>query len=264
MSILILHLKFKMQLLYKEKRKDYNMRLIKLFFIVFSFLFMACSSAQINQTLGSINEALGEDELTNEQVGSGLKEALIKGVTSGSNQASQLDGYYKNPLIKIGFPPDVDKVQQKLRQIGLGSEVDKFVLSLNRGAEEAAKEAKPIFFSAVKSMSIQDVWGILKGGDDAATQYLVRTTSDQLKSSFQPVMDRAMGKSKATQYYSDLVNTYNKIPFVDKVNSDLSGYATDQAVEGLFKLIAEEEKNIRKNPLARTTDLLKKVFAKQD
>ena len=240
------------------------MRRIKILFITMSFSLMACTSTQINQTLGTINTALGEDELTNDQVGAGLKEALTKGVTSGSNQASQLDGYYKNPLIKIDFPPDVDKVQQKLRQIGLGNEVDKFVLSLNRGAEEAAKEAKPIFVNAVKSMSMQDVWGILKGNDDAATQYLVRTTSGDLKNSFKPVMDRAMGKTKATEYYSDLVNTYNKIPFVDKVNSDLSGYATDKAVEGLFKLIAEEEMNIRKNPLARTTELLKKVFAKQD
>ena len=158
----------------------------------------------------------------------------------------------------------MQKVETKLRQIGLGDEVDKFILTLNRGAEEAAKEAKPIFVNAIKAMTIQDAWGILKGDKDAATQYLMKTTSTQLKAKFQPVIKSALDKTNATKYYGDIITTYNKIPFVEKVNDDLEGYATDKAIEGLFTLIAKEEMNIRKDPLARTSELLKKVFAEQD
>jgi len=233
-------------------------------FVAIVFLLLSCTSAQVNQTLGTINDALGEDELTKDQVVAGLKEALVKGVSTGSASASKLDGYFKNPAIKIPFPPDVQRVEDKLRQIGLGDQVDKFVKTLNRGAEEAAKEAKPIFVSAVKSMTIQDAWGILKGEDDAATQYLVRTTSAQLKAKFQPVIKKALDKTNATKYYGDIVTTYNKIPFVDEVNPDLEDYATTRAIDGLFLLIAKEEKNIREDPVARTTELLRKVFAEQD
>jgi len=240
------------------------MKIIKTYFYLFFVTLMACTTAQINQTLGTINDALGDDALTSEQVASGLKEALINGISKGSGQASKLDGYFKNPQIKLPFPPEVQKVEDKLRQIGLGNEVDKFVMTLNRGAEEAAKGAKPIFVNAIKAMTIQDAWGILKGDQDAATQYLMRTTSAQLKASFQPVIKSALDKTNATKYYGDIVTTYNKIPFVEKVNEDLEGYATDKAIEGLFTLIAKEEMNIRKDPLARTTELLKKVFAQQD
>lgn len=234
------------------------------FFVLWVLLLASCTATQVNQTLNTIGGMLEEDELTSDQVGSGLKEALIKGITNGSSKASKLDGYFKNPAIKLLFPPDVQKVETKLRQIGLGSEVDKFILTMNRGAEEAAKEAKPIFIAAIRSMTIQDAWGILKGDDNAATSYLTRTTSTELKSKFQPVIQRALDKTSATKYYKDLVTTYNKIPFVDKVNDDLEGYATDKAIEGLFTLVAEEEKKIRVDPVARTTDLLKKVFAQQD
>jgi hypothetical protein len=224
----------------------------------------ACTSAQISQTLGDVNKAIGaEQPLTTAEVGEGLKEALIKGVSTGSDLVSQLDGYFKNPEIKIPFPPDVKKVEDKLRQIGLGDQVDKFVMTLNRGAEDAAKEAKPIFVTAIKSMTIQDAWAILRGDQDAATQYLKRTTSAQLKEKFMPVIQNSLDKVNATKYYGDLVNTYNKIPLVDKVNPDLNDYATDRAIEGLFVMIAKEEKNIRENPVARTTDLLKKVFGSQ-
>jgi hypothetical protein len=192
-----------------------------------------------------------------------LKEALIKGISTGSDLASQMDGYFKNPEIKIPFPPEVKKVEDKLRQIGLGGEVDKFIMTLNRGAEDAAKEAKPIFISAIKSMTIQDAWGILKGEQDAATQYLKRTTSLQLKEKFKPVIQNSLNKVSATKYYGDIVNTYNKIPFTDDVNPNLDDYATDKAIEGLFTLIAKEEKNIRQDPVARTTELLKKVFGAQ-
>lgn len=225
------------------------------------FSLTACTTAQINQTMGEVNKALGSEQpLTTAEVGEGLKEALINGISKGSDLVSQLDGYYKNPEIKIPFPPDVKKVENTLRDIGLGGEVDKFIMTLNRGAEDAAREAKPIFISAIRSMTIQDAWAILKGEDNAATEYLKRTTSAQLKEKFKPVIQTSLNKVNATKYYGDLVTRYNKIPFVEKVNPNLDDYATDKAVEGLFVMIAREEKNIRQDPLARTTDLLKKVF----
>lgn len=230
--------------------------------IVFSTLILgACTSAQISQTLSTVNQTInGEQPLTADQVGEGLKEALIKGISNGSDVASQLDGYFKNPEIKIPFPPEVKKVEDKLRQLGLGNKVDEFVMTLNRGAEDAAKEAKPIFISAIRQMTIEDAWGILKGDENAATNYLKRTTSAQLKEKFSPVIQSSLDKVSATKYYGDVTNTYNKIPFVEKVNPDLNSYATDKAIEGLFMMIAKEEKNIRQNPVARTTELLKKVF----
>jgi len=230
--------------------------------IVFSTLLLgACTSAQISQTLSTVNQTIsGEQPLTTDQVGEGLKEALIKGISNGSDMASQLDGYFKNPEIKIPFPPEVKKVEDKLRQLGLGNKVDEFVMTLNRGAEDAAKEAKPIFISAIRQMTIEDAWGILKGDQNAATNYLKRTTSAQLKEKFSPVIQSSLDKVSATKYYGDVTNTYNKIPFVEKVNPDLNSYATDKAIEGLFMMIAKEEKNIRDNPAARTTELLKKVF----
>jgi hypothetical protein len=225
------------------------------------FALTACTTAQINQTISEVNKAMNtEQPLTTAEVGNGLKEALINGISKGSDVVSQLDGYFKNPEIKIPFPPEVKKVETTLRDIGLGSEVDKFVMTLNRGAEDAAKEAKPIFITAIKSMTIQDAWAILKGEENAATEYLKKTTSAQLKEKFKPVIQTSLDKVSATKYYGDLVNTYNKIPLVTKVNPDLNDYATDKAIEGLFLMIAKEEKNIRQDPIARTTDLLKRVF----
>ena len=222
----------------------------------------ACTTAQINQTIGEVNKAMGSGEqpLTTAEVGEGLKEALINGISKGSDLVSQMDGYFKNPEIKILFPPDVKKVEDKLRQVGLGDQVDKFVMTLNRGAEDAAKEAKPIFITAIKSMTIQDAWAILKGEENAATEYLKRTTSAQLTEKFKPVIQSSLSKVNATKYYDDLVGNYNKIPFVEKVNPSLDDYATGKAVDGLFLMISKEEKNIRKDPISRTTELLKKVF----
>src|SRR5690348_13687403 len=184
-----------------------------------TILLGACTTAQINQTMSEVNKAMGgQQSLTTAEVTEGLKEALINGITNGSDMASQMDGYFKNPEIKIPFPPDVKKVENTLRDIGLGNEVDKFVMTLNRGAEDAAKEAKPIFISAIKSMTIQDAWAILKGEDNAATDYLKKTTSGQLKEKFKPVIQNSLNKVSATKYYGDLVSRYNKIPLVDKVN----------------------------------------------
>jgi hypothetical protein len=235
---------------------------MRIFFVAMVFILGACTSAQVNQTLGDLNKTLGGNTqpLTTAEVAEGLKEALIKGISTGSDLASQLDGYFKNAEIKIPFPPEVKRVEDKLRQVGLGAEVDKFVMTLNRGAEDAAKEAKPIFITAIRSMTIQDAWSILKGEDDAATQYLKRTTSTLLTDKFKPVIQSSLNKVNATKYYSDIVNRYNQIPLVQKVNPNLDDYATDKAIEGLFVMIAKEEKNIRLNPVARTTELLRKVF----
>ncbi len=233
--------------------------------IAFLSIFLtSCTAAQISQTLTEANQVLGtEQPLTSGEVGSGLKEALINGISKGADITSQLDGYFKNPEIKIPFPPDVKKVEDRLRQIGLGGEVDKFVMTLNRGAEDAAKEAKPIFIAAIKQMTIEDAFALLKGQPDAATQFLKRTTTAQLKEKFRPVVQTSLDKVSATKYYGDIVNNYNKIPFIDKVNPDLNDYATDMAIQGLFTMIAKEEKNIRQDPLARTTELLKRVFGAQ-
>ena len=222
---------------------------------------IACSVQQINQT---IDEYLKGDKLTTEEVASGLKEALVQGITNGSSQASRKDGYFKNSLIKIPFPPDAIKVANTLRDLGLDRQVDRFIMTLNRGAEDAAKGAKPIFVNAIKQMTIQDAWGILKGENDAATQYLKRTTSKPLYSSFKPVIKNSLEKVRATKYYGDLVKRYNQIPLVEKVNPDLDDYATNMAIDGLFKLVAIEEGKIRKDPLARTTALLKKVFGYEE
>jgi hypothetical protein len=224
--------------------------------IVFLSLFLSsCTAAQISQTISEADKMLTTgtaQPLTSGEVGSGLKEALINGISKGADITSQLDGYFKNPEIKIPFPPDVKKV-----------EVDKFVMTLNRGAEDAAKEAKPIFIAAIKQMTIEDAFALLKGQPDAATQFLKRTTTAQLKDKFKPVVQASLDKVSATKYYGDIVNNYNRIPFIDKVNPDLNDYATDMAIQGLFTMIAKEEKNIRQDPLARTTELLKRVFGSQ-
>ncbi len=199
--------------------------------------------------------------LTSSDIASGLREALTVGISKGSNQASALDGYFKNPLLKIVFPPEAQKVASTLRQLGLNKQVDQFELSLNRAAEDAAKKAKPVFIKAITSMSIQDAVGILRGQKDAATQYLRRTSGQQLISEFTPIIDSTLKKNNATRYYADLVNTYNKVPFVQKkVNPNLTEYATGKAVDGLFILVAQEEQKIRENPAARVTDILKRVF----
>ncbi len=207
-----------------------------------------------------LTPATGANSLSGSDIASGLKEALRVGISKGADQASVTDGYFKNPLLRIAFPPEAQKVAARLRQIGLGAQVDKFELSMNRAAEDAAKRAKPVFVKAITSMSIGDAVGILRGQNDAATQYLRRTSGGQLVTEFTPIIDSALAKNNATRYYGDLVTTYNKLPFVQRVNPNLTEYATNRAVDGLFVLVAQEEKRIRENPAARVTDLLRRVF----
>jgi hypothetical protein len=231
--------------------------------ILFSFLLLVCACTTLQQVVTDTMNSGSGNALSSEEVARGLKEALQVGIGKGADRASLTDGFFGNSLIKILFPPEAQRVEAKLRQIGLGNQVDKFVLALNRGAEDAAREAKPIFVSAIQGMSIQDAWGILRGNGngDAATQYLQRVTTSQLETAFRPHIRNSLEKTSATRYYSDIVNIYNKIPGVQKANPDLETYATQKATEGLFKLVSQEEAKIRANPIERTTDLLKKVFA---
>jgi hypothetical protein len=198
----------------------------------------------------------------NDQLINGLKEALSLSATNSSAILSAADGYFKNPLIKIPMPPDAKIVETKLRSLGMGDEVDKMILSMNRAAESAAKDAAPIFIDAIKSMSFTDAMGIVQGSNDAATQYLKKTTSAQLTAKFHPVIQAALDKVDATKYWSDIVSTYNKIPFVKPVNSDLNAYVTQKALDGLFLTMAEQEAKIRKDPAATANELIKSVFGK--
>ncbi|QJW89710.1 DUF4197 domain-containing protein [Spirosoma taeanense] len=221
-------------------------------------------SGIFGRILDAVTQPAGASgSLTGSDIAAGLKEALRVGINKGADQASAKDGYFKNALIRIAFPPEAQQVATRLRQIGLGPQVDKFELSLNRAAEDAAKRAKPVFISAITQMTIQDAVGILRGQDDAATQYLRRTSGQQLVAEFTPIIDSTLKTNRATRYYSDLVNTYNKLPFVQKANPNLTEYATSKAVDGLFILVAQEEKKIRENPAARITELLKRVFGGQ-
>lgn len=226
---------------------------------VLMFAGVSCGQ-QIN--LGKVADAVlgGGGALTSTEIANGLKEALVVGITNGSQLASQTDGYFKNPLIRIPLPQEVQNIGNTLRRIGLGGEVDKFELALNRGAEKAAEKAKPIFISAIRQLTIADALSILRGEKDAATQYLQRVTSDQLFTAFSPVVNEALNQTQATKYYTDIANRYNSLPLVKPINADLTNYATNQAMNGLFKLIAQEEAKIRENPLARTSDLLRRVF----
>lgn len=223
----------------------------------------ACTVADVQRTVDGVLAGTAGAPVTQSEVALGLKQALEVGIKSGAGQAAQTDGYYKNPLIRIPFPEDVQRVENTLRKVGLGNQVDKFILTLNRGAEDAAKSAVPIFMSAIRQMTIADAWAILRGDKDAATQYLKRTTSQQLYNSFNPVMVQSLEKTNATRYYTDIVSEYNKVPLVQKVNPDLGDYATKKAIDGLFTLVAQEEANIRENPVARTTELLRRVFSRQ-
>ena len=209
-------------------------------------------------TSTSANGTIGG--LSNAEAASGLKEALLQGIGKGADRASQPDGFYLIRLIRIPFPPGAQRVATTLRSIGLGSQVDKFELSLNRGAEDAARSAKPIFVAAIKSLTFSDVWNILTGQQDAATQFLKRTTSTQLVTAFAPIMQKSLDQVGATRYYTQMASSYNQLPLVQKVQPDLNQYATGKAVDGPFTLIAQKEANIRENPVARTTELLRRVF----
>ncbi len=202
---------------------------------------------------------------TNLEIGNALKEALQQGTGKSADQLSAVNGFFGNAAVKILFPPEAKKVESTLRGMGMNKLCDNVILSLNRAAEDAAKEAKPIFLDAIKRMTLQDVTGILMGPKDAATQYFKRTTTTALALKFKPVIKVSLDKVGATKYYGTAAGEYNKLPFVKHLNPDISDYATQKTIDGLFVEIAQEELKIRQNlPAARSTPLLQKVFAFAD
>jgi nitrogen regulatory protein PII len=232
-------------------------------FIFFIFLFITTQLQA--QFLKDIKKAVtgsgnGEASFTQQEAGKAIIEALEKGAIKGVSQVSQLDGYLGNAQIKIPFPPEVQMVETKLRAIGMDKLVDDAVTSINRAAEDAAVEAKVIFVSSIKQLTFKDAIEIIRGEENAATGYLQKTTTDSLTTRFRPIIESSLEKVNATKYWDDVMSRYNKIPFTQKVNEDLTAYATEKAIEGLFVMIAKEELKIREDPIARTTDILKKVF----
>lgn len=237
-----------------------------------TLLLIVIGSATLSQAQGLkglLNKA--KDAVANKQgtglstddIVSGLKEALVQGSTKGATALSQVDGFFANAALKILLPPEAQKVESTLRKVGLGKQVDDAILSMNRAAEDAAKSAAPIFVNAIKQMSIQDAVGILKGGDTAATGYLRGKTTPELAAAFTPVIKQSLEKVNATKYWATVINSYNKVNILgggQKINPDLSAYVTDKALNGIFYQVAQEEKNIRKDPVARTSEILKKVF----
>jgi hypothetical protein len=210
----------------------------------------------------STSGGLSSDDIVN-----GLKEALKVGSNNSGASASKTDGFYKDSLIKIPFPPDAQKVQDLAVSAGQQKQVDDFVLSMNRAAEQAAVKAAPIFLDAITSMSITDGLSILQGPNDAATQYMKSKTSQQLHDAFLPIVQAAVASVNVTKYWTPLADAYNKTTFLTgnpKVNTDLNEYVTQQALKGLFTLLAGEELKIRQNPAARVSDILKKVFGSLD
>ena len=202
----------------------------------------------------------GSNGLTEKDAADGIKEALVNGTGESMKLVSIVDGYWGNPEIKIPFPSEAKEMESKLRSIGMGKKVDEFNVSMNRAAEKAANEAKTIFIAAIKVMTVKDAVNIVKGQNNAATMYLKNTTSPELKDKFQPIIKTSLDNVNATKYWSDLITAYNKIPLVKKINPDLPAYVTGKAIDGLFIMIAKEELKIRKDPMARTSELLKKVF----
>ncbi len=221
------------------------------------FLFAGC------ETLKEVaNTVLSEPSL--EEIGRGLKEALSNGIVKGAKTLSERDGYYKSAY-KILLPEEARKVTDRLKNVpGFSNLENELLEKINRGAEDAAKEAAPIFLSAIKQMTFQDATNILMGTNNAATLYLNKTTSQPLYEKFNPVIVSSLDKIGANSLWKKAADAYNKIPLISKINNDLDDYVTKKALDGLFSKIEEEEKNIRTNKVFRSTELLKKVFAKQD
>ena len=236
------------------------MMLKKIFFAFLCLQMMSCDPAAFQKAL----ETLGTGELTSAEISGGLKEALEISIGKGSDLLSKRDGYYKSAY-KIMLPPEARKVADKLRNVPGFTNVEETILEkINRGAEDAAKKAKPIYVRAIRKMTFADAMDILMGDKNAATTYRNRTTHSALYQEFNPVIVESLDKLNARKYWKDAVEVYNKIPFVEKANPDLDDYVTTEALNGLFSMVEKEELNIRTNISARTSALLKKVFAKQD
>lgn len=202
--------------------------------------------------------------VTQTEAAQGIREALDQGVGRGISLLNKQDGFFGNQAYKLLLPPDAQKIENTLRQVGMGSLVDRAILQINRAAEDAVGYARPIFVDAIKQMTITDAINIVKGPKDAATQYFREKTTNKLIAAFSPVIKGSLDKFSATKYYTDVINTYNNFPTtLNKLNPDLPSYVVGNAVNALFDQIAQEEANIRENPVARTTDILKKVFGRR-
>jgi len=236
-------------------------KILTVFFIA-SILF-GCGVVDIS-SLPTGNSTPTKPQLTNDEVIQGLKEALTVGIKNSVDSSSVLDGFLKNPAIRLPFPPDAIKVKEKAISLGMQGQVDKFETTLNRAAEEAVKEALPIFKNAIINMSIQDGFAILKGGNGAATKFLKDKTSDSLAVAFLPKVKNATSKVQLTSYWNPIITKYNAAVTLsggEKINPDIDAYVTQLAIQGLFKLVEKEENKIRKDPGARVTDILMKVFS---
>ncbi|MDY0988748.1 hypothetical protein BSF41_25520 [Flavobacterium sp. ACN2] len=233
--------------------------------LLLAVTFSLTSCAQVQQTLNQLPQIASQIPSSGTvDIASGLKEALNKGITQQVSKLTAVDGFYKNEAVKILMPEELQKVDATLRKVGLSSLADEGIKMLNRAAEDAVKEATPIFVTAVKNMSFTDAKNILLGSDNAATNYLQGSTTTSLYAKFNPVIKSSFEKVGADAVWTKIINKYNTIPLVKKVNPDLTDYTTNQALTGVFKMIAVEEKEIRNNISARTTPLLQKVFALQD
>lgn len=231
-------------------------------FLLATSLFTLSGCAELEQIASQLPNAGGA--ITNADIAAGLKEALDKGIDQQVSKLTQTDGFYKNELVKILLPEELQKVDNTLRKIGLGNLADEGLKMMNRAAEDAVKEATTIFVDAVKNMTFNDAKNILLGADNAATNYLQRTTSTQLYTKFNPVIKSSFDKVGAGKIWSTIITKYNTLPLVEDVNPDLTDYVTNKALEGVFTMIAKEEIEIRHNINERTSTLLKKVFALQD
>lgn len=225
--------------------------------IVFSLLVTLLSSCEtLTNAGGNVFGTVSEQE-----AGIGIKEALTQGVGKGITYLHKQDGFFGNEAYRLFLPPDAGKIENTLRNLGLGSQVDKAILQINRSAEDAVGFAKPVFVNAIREMTLADALTIVKGSRNSATSYFREKTRDSLIAAFSPVVKNSLDKLNATRYYSDIVNAYNRIPTTfNKINPDLTNYVAGRATEALFDQIEKEEANIRENPLARTTQILKKVF----
>jgi hypothetical protein len=222
-------------------------------------LFSVSSHSQIS--LPKIQLGKKTTSITEQEAGMGVKEALAQGVTNAVLNLNRTDGFFGSAIYKMLLPPDAKKVENTLRNIGMGAQVDKAILAINRGAEDAVAFAKPIFLDAIKEMTLTDALNIIRGPKNAATVYFKEKTQAKLIAAFTPSVKSSLDKVEATKYYGDIINTYNNFPTTfKKVNPDLPSYVVDKAVDALFDQVAQEEANIRANPVARTTDILKKVF----
>jgi len=235
----------------------------RLFLILVIFQLSSCSELQ--QVIESLpQETTGAVGLSNLDIGNGLREALDNGIDKQVTKLTQADGFFKNELVKIVLPEELQKVDKGLRDIGLSSLADEGLKVLNRAAEDAVQEATPIFVNAVKQITFNDAKQILLGNKDAATQFLKGSTETALYAKFNPVIKNSLSKVGADKVWSNIITKYNAIPFTNNVNADLTDYVTGEALQGVYTMIAVEEGEIRSNLGSRSSDLLKKVFALQD